>query len=185
MTAAGQDAFGMELDALHRKLVVPDAHDGAVLRQRGDDQALRHRPGLDDERVVAGRLEALVQAPVDALPVVRYLRRLAVDGLATHYVRPESLPDRLVAEADAEDGDPIRGLLDELYGDAGLLRRARTRRDDYPVRVELEGLFGCDLVVAPDQDLGPELTQILDQVVREGVVVVYNEDPHSSGDFSR
>src|SRR5919202_191141 len=165
MTAAGQDAFGMELDALHRKLVVPDAHDGAVLRQRGDDQALRHRPGLDDERVVAGRLEALVQAPVDALPVVRYLRRLAVDGLATHYVRPESLPDRLVAEADAEDGDPIRGLLDELYGD--------------------DGLFGCDLVVAPDQDLGPELTQILDQVVREGVVVVYNEDPHSSGDFSR
>jgi hypothetical protein len=127
----------VELDPLHRKLAVSDTHDGVILRPGCDYQGLRQRPGLDNERVVAGRLEALIHAPVDALSVVHYLRRLAVDGLAAHYVCPEGLPDRLVAEADTEEGNLVRGLLDELHGDAGLLRRARTRRDDYPVRVEL------------------------------------------------
>ncbi len=46
-------------------------------------------------------------------------------------------------------------------------------------------LLGRDLVVAPDEDLGPELAEVLDQVVREGVVVVYDENPHVAEDFSR
>src|SRR3712207_1233104 len=67
--AAGEDALGVELDALDREVAMPDAHDRTVLGSRGDNEALRHRVGLDDERVVAGRHEALLQARVDALPV--------------------------------------------------------------------------------------------------------------------
>ena len=51
--------------------------------------------------------------------------------------------------------------------------------------MELGYFLGRDLVVAPDEDLGPELAEVLDQVVSEGVVVVYNEDPHVAEDFSR
>jgi hypothetical protein len=51
--------------------------------------------------------------------------------------------------------------------------------------MELCYLFGRDLVVAPDEDLGPELAEVLDQVVRKGVVIVYDEDPHVVEDFSR
>jgi hypothetical protein len=70
-----------------------------------------------------------------------------------------------VAEADAEDRDLPRGLLS--------------------VRVELRDLVRCDLVVAPDDDLSAQLPEVLDQVVREGVVVVDHEDPHGGQDFSR
>ena len=70
---------------------------------RGDQEVLWQGLGLDDERVVAGRLEALLDPSVDALTVVQDLRRLAVYGLAAHYLGPAF--DRLVAQADAEDRD--------------------------------------------------------------------------------
>jgi hypothetical protein len=50
--------------------------------------------------------------------------------------------------------------------------------------MEFGDLFGYNLVVAAHEDLGPELPEILDQVVRKGVVVVYNENPHKWSDFS-
>jgi hypothetical protein len=116
---------------------------------------------------------------------VQDLRRLAVYGLAAHYLGPEGLSDRLVAQADAEDGDLAGELLDYLDRGAGLLRRARTGRDHYPIWVELEDLFRRDLVVAPDEYLPAQLPEVLDQVVREGVVVVDDQNPHVVEDFSR
>ncbi len=53
----------------------------------------------------------------------------------------------------------------------------------YPVRVELEDLFRRDLVVAPDEYLRAQLPEVLDQVVREGVVVVDDQDPHDRRGF--
>ena len=76
--------------------------------------------------MVACRLEALGKAFVDPSAVVQYTRRLAVDGLAAHYLGAESLPDGLVAEADAQGGDTLTDLLDQLYRDTGLVRRAGT-----------------------------------------------------------
>src|ERR671910_935063 len=149
VTAAGQDALGVELDTLDGVLAVPDAHDRTVFGAAGDDEAFWDRPWFDHERMVARRLEALGKAFVDPSAVVHYPRRLAVDGLAAHYLGAESLPDGLVAEADAQSGDTL-----------------------------------TDLVVAPHEDFGPELPKVLDQVVRKGVVVVYNEDPHKWSDFS-
>jgi hypothetical protein len=107
-----------------------------------------------------------------------------VDWLAAHYLGAESLPDGLVAEADAKGGNTLTDFLDQLYRDPRLFRRAGTRRDHYPIRVERGDLLRRDLVVAPHEDLGPELPEILDQVVRKGVVVVYDEDPHKWSDFS-
>ena len=107
-----------------------------------------------------------------------------MDGLAAHDLRAESLPDGLVAEADAQSGDALADLPDQIHRDPGLVRRARTGRDYYPIRVELGDLLRRDLVVAPHEDLGPELPEVLDQVVRKGVVVVYDEDPHKWSDFS-
>jgi hypothetical protein len=175
----------VELDAFDGVVAVPDAHDRAVLGARGDDERVGQGLGLDYQRVIAGRLEALLDAPVDALAVVHYLRRLAVDGLAAHYPRPEGLPYGLVAEADAEDWDLASRPLYDLDRDAGLVGRARAWRDDYPVRVEIEDLLGRYLVVAPDEDLSAQLPEVLDQVVGERVVVVDDEDPHGTQDFSR
>jgi hypothetical protein len=107
-----------------------------------------------------------------------------VDWLAAHYLGAESLPDGLVAEADAKGGNILTDLFDQLYRDPSLVRRAGTGGDYYPIRVERGDLLRRDLVVAPHEDLGPELPEILDKVVGKGVVVVYDEDPHKWSDFS-
>src|SRR5918998_5352313 len=57
-TALCQDALGMELDALDGQFLVPHAHDHAILGPARYSEALGHRVGLDDKRVIAGRLEA-------------------------------------------------------------------------------------------------------------------------------
>ena len=91
----------------------------------------------------------------------------------------ERLPHRLVAEADAERLDA--GLGEAAHGldaDAGLVGRARAGADDDAVVVVLQQLVdGCD-VVADHFEVGPELAQVLDEVVGERVVVVDHQDPH-------
>ena len=96
----------MELDAFDGQFFMPYAHDHAVLGPAGYGEALGHGIRLDDERVVAGRLEALWQAPVHALAVVHYPRGLAVYGLPAHDLSPVGLSYSLVTEADAEHRDP-------------------------------------------------------------------------------
>jgi hypothetical protein len=77
-----------------------------------------------------------------------------------------------MTEADAEQRDLRRGPSDHLQRDPGLAWGARAWRDDYPVQVKLGDLVRRDLIVAPDENLGPKLTEILNQVVRKGVIVV-------------
>src|SRR5215210_4674705 len=115
VTASGQDALGVELDALDGVFAMPDAHDRTVFGTTGDDQALRDRLWLDDERMVACSLEALGKASVDSTAVVHYPRCLAVDWFAAHYLGTESLPDGLVAEADAKGGDTLAVYRDQLH----------------------------------------------------------------------
>src|SRR5215210_9200691 len=79
VTTSGQNALGVELDALDGVFAVPDAHDRTVFGAAGDDQAFRDRLWFDHERMVACSLEALVQAFVDPTAVVHYPGRLAVD----------------------------------------------------------------------------------------------------------
>src|SRR5687767_13345904 len=111
--------------------------------------------------MVACRLEALVQAPVNSPAIVHYPRGLAVNWLAAYHLGTESLPDGLVSEADTQSGNTPTDLLDQLYRDPGLVRRAGTGGDYYPIRVERGDLLRRDLVVAPHEDLGPELPEIL------------------------
>src|SRR5262249_17271489 len=85
------------------------------------------------------------------------------------------LADRLVAEADAEDRHaPGRGL-DEVEADPGFIRRARPRRQHDTHRAHAKRFRGGELVVALDGNLGAQLSQVMEQVVREAVVVIDQE----------
>ena len=56
------------------------------------------------------------------------------------------------------------------------LRSAGARRDDDPIRTNRFHLGHADLIVAADFNLRPQLSQILDEVVGERIVVVEHED---------
>src|SRR5262249_16438382 len=91
-----------------------------------------------------------------------------------------ALPVRLGPGASPGVGARPAEPFDHPKRDAGLVGRARARRDDDCVRTHLRDLRHRDLVVADHFDLRPKLAEILNQVVGEGVVVI-NHEQHSWG----
>ena len=124
--------------------------------------------------MVARSLEHLGQAREDAPPVVGNRGGLAVHDLrGPHDPASEDLTDALVARADPEHGKALPAELgDGKRAHAGLFRPSRPGRNEQGGR--LEGLQAGDVdgIVADHDRLGPELSEVLDQVVDEAVVVV-------------
>ena len=175
----GEHRLGVELDALGRQLAVAGAHHDVA--EAGAELELVGQVGVGDQRVVAAGDQRARQAGEDRPAVVLDLGVLAVDRLALDDRAAEGLDQRLVAEADAEHRRAGLGEgADRLDRDPGLGRRAGAGRDDEAVGAALEQLADLGLVVADDLELGPELAQVLDEVVGEGVVVVDDEDAASA-----
>src|SRR5471032_2489504 len=70
LAVLGSDAFGMELDAVHRMLLVRHRHHEAIAGLGGDFELCGHGIALDDERMIAGRLERGVDAAEHAFALV-------------------------------------------------------------------------------------------------------------------
>src|SRR5262249_41615923 len=102
------------------------------------------------------------------------------------YAPAEGLREGLMAEAHAERRHPRLGHPPhELERDAGLVRGARPGRDDAALVVALQELPHGGAVVAHGVDLGAQLAQVLDEVVRERVVVVEDQAPHGQSAWSQ
>jgi len=141
----------------------------------------------DDEGVVARRDEGIGEPGEEALVVVVDGAGLAVhgDGVAGdgHAI---GICHALMAQADAEDGDAAGEAGDDGGGDASFFGRAGTGGDDdvggAAAVVEGFGLIGCDLVVANHEHVGIgfeggiDLTETVDEIPGEGVVVVDEEN---------
>ena len=88
---------------------VSEPHDEAVLGIRRHGQILGQARALDHERMVARRLEGRVDAAEDAGAGMADRGELAVHRRRrAHHPAAESVADRLMAEADAEDRDCCR-----------------------------------------------------------------------------
>src|SRR5690606_32388965 len=86
---------------------------------------------LDDQRVIAGCGEGAGQAREDAASVVVDGAGLAVHQPAARYGATEMLPDRLMAEADAEERPAGIGAGGhEIEADSRLVGGARAGRDE-------------------------------------------------------
>src|SRR5439155_27055234 len=103
--------------------------------------------------------------------------RLAVRRFVADHLSAEDLPDALMTQAHAQDCDLAAQRAHCFVGDAGVIGRAGSRRDDDAV--ELRELVHGHLVFAKHGRLGAELGHVLDEVVRERVVVVdHRESSH-------
>ena len=89
---------------------------------------------------------------------------------------PEGLPDRLMPEAHAENGDGAREAHHGAEADARLVRRARTGRDHDALGIEAGDTAHIVGVVQHDLAGGPQGLQILDEVVGKRVVIVDDYD---------
>src|SRR5262249_59941093 len=93
----------------------------------------------------------------------------------------ECLPDRLMAEADAEDRNARRRCRDQIKANAGLVRRAGPWREHDRVGLCRNDGARRHLVVTMHFDLGPELTEIVDEVEGKAVVIVDQDDHGRTG----
>src|SRR5579885_201976 len=181
LSFGGPDGLGMELHALDAKRAMAEAHDLVFRCASADFEAFGHRIPFDDQRMVAHRVERTWNRFEDGLAVVEDRR-----GLAMHQARCADDPsakrfaDALMAEADAEDRQLRRKLTQDRHRDAGFFRRARAGRDHNRVGSERARTSNVDRIVAPDDDFGSQLAEVLDEVVGKRVVVVDHQQP----DFS-
>src|SRR5438046_4562921 len=99
--------------------------------------------------MIARRRQGARQTLEDPLAAVRHLRELAVhDPHGANDPAPEGLPDRLMAEAYAEDRDLTREAPDERHADTRFRRRARPGRDHDLLRLPGGDLFQRERIVA-------------------------------------
>src|SRR5579863_6981235 len=88
----------------------------------------------------------------------------------------ESCADGLMSQAHAEDGYFAGEVPDEINADAGILRRAWSGRDHNALGLHIFDVSNRDLVVAANLVLRPEFSEILDEVVSKGIVIIENEN---------
>src|SRR5579863_5105624 len=185
VTVLGSDALGMELHAMQRQLFVRQSHDEAVVRFRGHAQRRRKARAIDDQRVIACRLERRVDAAQDAGAVVADGRKLAVhrdwradDGAA------ESVANRLMAEADPKHRDFAGNRPDQIEADTGVLGSTRAGRKHDGVGIGGHNGGAGDPVVAMHAHLRPKVPEEMDQVEGEAVVIVDQDNHKEPGDGS-
>ena len=104
------------------------SHHHAAGRARRHLELRRQRCFLDGERVVARRCERVGQAAEHADAFMLDLAHLAVQQLwGTFDPGAESDADRLMAETDAEHGQLLGAMTDQLDADTRVFGSARTR----------------------------------------------------------
>ena len=176
--------FGVELHAVDRALDMAKAHDFAVAGMGGGAQARWQGFRLDGERVIARRREGAGQAGEQAGGVMVNRAGLAVhDLLGRDDITAKGLADRLVTEADAEQGQVGGELADDVETDAGTVRITRAGRENNARRLQRQGLGCTHGVIADDARRRPQFLEIMHQVEGETVVIV--DDQQHAGPPSR
>ncbi len=161
-----QNRLGMKLHALHLPPTMPEAHHNSVGRFRRDLEFCRDAATLDDQRMVAGGQKRRREALEDCAAVVMNLAGFSViDRTRAHNAPAERFTNRLMPQAHAEQRNPPGKLANDVQCDPGAAGRSRSGRDDNALRPQPGDFFHTDLIVAPHDELLPELAQILRQVV--------------------
>src|SRR5260370_1353436 len=110
----------MELDPLRPMTTVTQPQDNSVRRGRGDLEIGGHLPGIDDQRMVAGRVERVRQTLEQGGAVVADRAGLAVhERRGSDDPSAERLPDRLMTQTDAQDRPPAGETAHDLERDSG------------------------------------------------------------------
>src|SRR4029079_1899137 len=168
LSCQGQDRFRMELHAFHAEGGMAHAHDLAFGCFGGYLEAGWEACALDNERMIASRVEGIRQLPENRPSIVLDAGRLAVHkALGSHDVASKCHRQRLVAETHAEYRQASSEMLDHLDGDTSFIGGARSRRDDDAVGLQRLDLLHGNLVIPVGTNISPQLSEVLDEVLGE------------------
>jgi len=156
----------------------------APVGSRGGDLELLRKSILPDgEGVVPGGREGAWDSPEDPKAIVRNGGGHAVNGLiCRNDLSPQRGGNRLMAQADSQDGNHAGQLLHGVHAHPGPGRIAGPRREDERPGIQTANRGGGDLPVSPHQGFLSQLLQVAGKVVDKAVVVIDEED-HPGGNY--
>jgi hypothetical protein len=115
LSRRGQDRFRMELDALDPERGMTHTHNFAFGRFGGYFKAGRKAGAFHDQRMIAGGVEGIWQLAKDRASIVLNAGCLAVhEAFGSHHPAAERHRQRLVPQANAENGQPSGEVLNRL-----------------------------------------------------------------------
>src|SRR3954453_20045966 len=92
------------------------------------------------------------------------------------YLASEGGAQSLMSKAYAENWELPTELAEQLDADPRILRRAWAGRDANALRTHRCNFFYRNLIVAPHHNFSAQLTQVLHQVVGEGIVIIEDKN---------
>jgi hypothetical protein len=123
--------------------------------------------------VIASGCKRVRQFAEDTLGIVVDFAGLAVEELrSAHHFAAKCRANCLVSQADAKNREFAREPANQLNADAGVLRRAGTRRNHNALRLAARNFLHGNFVVAVDFNVATQLAEILRQVIGKRIVVV-------------
>src|ERR1700681_4959150 len=160
----------MELHSLPRVLPMTQPHDGALaifFCSPGADLQIRRKTFfLDDQGVVASGSHRDRKSLKNTFIVMHDRAGLAVHKVGgAYYVAAEGRANSLMSKAHPEHRHFSHEAAYEIDADAGILRRAGTGRDYDALGLHCFHISNRNLIVTANLNLGPQLSQILHQVV--------------------
>src|SRR5260370_22646688 len=124
----GQNRLRMKLHAFDCEFLVPESHDFVLRGTRAYFESRWDRIGIDNQRMIAHRIERTRQPREDRVAVVNHRRRLAMhQPRCAHDLAAERLPDTLMTEADAENRHLPRHPAQNLHATSRLALHPRAR----------------------------------------------------------
>ena len=124
--------------------------------------------------MVSCDIQRVFQALKDAFVCVLDGMHFAMDRLfRLHDFRAEQLCNRLVTQADTQNRDRSCEMSDDSQTDARFIWCLRNRRNQDHQRIQCRYLFDCYFIVPFHHNSLIQLPQILDEVVGEGIIIIY------------
>ncbi len=172
----------MKLDTHQRILSVADAHDlfdcsVCIQRPGSHFKAVWQGFPVNGKRVIAHCLVGVFKAFEQSFGVVMNSGGLAVHDVPCPYdPGAERLADGLVPETDADDRQLSGKVTNQFQRYSGLFRSTGAGREHNTFWLSAFYFRHRNLVVSLYPYLGSELTQVLNEVVGEGIVVIQDQD---------
>src|SRR3954454_627584 len=127
--------------------------------------------------MIARRVEIIVETTKNTATFVPDAAQLAMDWFRrANDAGAISLPNRLMAKANAEDWHLPAGLAHKLKANASPVGRAWSWRENDAGRICRQGFRRRDPIVPLDDHLRAQFSQIMDEVEGETVVIVDQEE---------
>src|SRR4030042_2673823 len=120
-----QNRFRMKLDPFGSMSPMSHPHDLSFFGPCAYFETFRHCFSSENERVVSNRLKRIGQPAVDRLTVMKNERSLAMsDPFGSDDLAAKGISNRLMSQADAQDGDDLIEMSDRFHRNPGFRGRA-------------------------------------------------------------